>query len=553
MPTEHTPNDRPLPETATADLHGSERRFWILSAGLLVGAFLLRVYTIGRDELWFDEAISAFAVTFADWPQELLRSNTPPLYYLLLWAWTAVAGLSETALRSFSVFSGTLFVGALLLFGRRIVGPRAALWSGLVAALAPVQIYYSQEARVYALLSLLLILGYAALWRALETSRPLWWAIHSLWALLALYSHYFAVLALAPAALMVRLWPEREHTKQRWRYYFSGMSVAVLLFLPWFFWRFYFTPRSLRNIGWIRQLWESTPPLLAIPKSLEVFTLGSEYGFTSVINVKRFGLLLMPAGLRYMGLFAAFLLAVLAAAPWQDRALGLPWMTTRKAWLWTLLLFPTAAIWLLSFYQPLYAVGRYEIVAFAGYALLLGIAFAKLQSVPGKGPVLAHLAALVFFLPVCAKLALYYQAPAVARSRPIAAAIDRLVQNGDVLVLARPQANRAIYYLSRLGYRWQDEFCENAAAGRRFLCPIYSQGEIAGRRREDEEARQAAQTFMEKFTSRDGNLWVLFDRPFVAEGQLRVGPAETWLLEELQRRKLNPAAVRQAPGLFRFE
>ncbi|OGQ79781.1 MAG: hypothetical protein A3F90_15685 [Deltaproteobacteria bacterium RIFCSPLOWO2_12_FULL_60_19] len=553
MPTEEPRNAPLLTQTATADGSVSDRQFWMLGTAIVAIAFLLRLYTIGRDELWFDEAISAFAVTFADWPREILRSNTPPLYYLLLWAWTAVAGYSETALRFFSVLSGTLFVGALLLFGRRIVGPRAALWSGLVAALAPVQIYYSQEARVYALLSLLLILGYAALWRALETERPLWWAIHSLWALLALYSHYFAVLALAPGALMVWLWPERERGKQRWLYYCAGMSIAVLLFFPWFLWRFYFTPRSLRNIEWIKQMWENTPPLLAIPKSLAVFTLGSEYGFTSVVNVKRFGLLLMPAGLRYVGLFAAALLAVLAAAPWRDHALGLPWMTTRKAWLWTLLLFPTVAIWLLSFYHPFYAVGRYEVMTFAGYALLLGLAFAKLQSVPGKGPVLAHLVALMFFLPVCAKLALYYQAPAVARSRPIAAAIDQLVQNGDVLVLARPRANRAIYYLALLGYRWQDEVCENPVAGRRFLCPIYSQGGNAGRRREDEEARQAARSFMEKFSPAEGKLWVLFDRPFVAKGQLRVGPAETWLLEEIQRRKLNPAAVRQAPGLFRFE
>lgn len=213
MPTEHTSTDRPLPESAGAAGQGSDRQFWILGAALVAVAFLLRLYTIGHDELWFDEAISAFAVTFADWPREILRSNTPPLYYLLLWVWTAVAGLSETALRSLSALSGTLFVGVLLLFGRRIVGPRAALWSGLVAALAPIQIYYSQEAPSYALLLLLLALSYHSLWRALENNERLWWWATSIFSLLTLYTHYFAPLALAPTALLVWLWPERERSR----------------------------------------------------------------------------------------------------------------------------------------------------------------------------------------------------------------------------------------------------------------------------------------------------------------------------------------------------
>jgi 4-amino-4-deoxy-L-arabinose transferase-like glycosyltransferase len=558
MPTEVSQGETPPPETAAADGHGSDRQFWILSAALVVVAFLLRLYTIGRDELWFDEAISAFAVTVADWPQELLRSNTPPLYYLLLWMWTAVAGHSEAALRSLSALSGTLFIVALLLFGRRIIGERAALWSGLVTALAPIQIYYSQEARCYALLLLLLTLSYHSLWRALENNERFWWCATSILALLALYTHYFAPLALAPTALLVWLWPDRERSRQRWLRYAAALFLAGLLFLPWFLWSFYFTDRSWGSINWIKQTWENTRPMLAIPKSLEVFTLGSQYGFTSVINVKRFWALVFPDWLRLTGLLSAGLLGIVAALPWMDHGLGVPWLQKRKTWLWTLLLFPIVALWLISFHRPLYAVGRYEVIAFPAYALLLGLALAKLQRAPKIGPILAHVVALSFFLPVCGKLALYYQAPPRAQVRPTAAAIDKLVRNGDRLVLARSQANLTIYYLTRLGYRWHDGTCENPAAGRRFLCPIYpARGRAAagarGSLRAEEATQQAARKLVGELRPKDSGLWVLFDRAYLVNGELRVLRPNTFLLEEIERQNLKPVAVTGARGLFRFE
>lgn len=542
----------------TTITRGSQQRFRIIGAAVVAIAFLLRLYTIGRDELWFDEGLSFYLVTFADWPRELLRSNTPPLYYLLLWMWTAVAGHSETALRFLSALSGTLFIVALLLLGRRIIGGRAALWSALVAALAPIQIYYSQEARSYALLLLLLTLSYGSLWRALESERRFWWRATSILALLALYTHYFAPLALAPTAVLVWLWPENERVRQRWRCYVISMSFSVLLFLPWLLWGFYFTSRSWGTIDWIKQAWERTRPLLAIPKSLEVFTLGSEYGFTSVINVKRFGALLMPEGLRRMGLFAAGLLGLMAALPWMDHALGVPSLKWRKVWLWTLLLFPPVALWLMSFYRPFYAVGRYEVVAFPGYALLLGMALAKLQRLPKTGPILAPMVALLFFLPVCAKLVLYYHAPSPPQARPIAAAVDKLVHNGDMLVLARSQANLMIYYLTLRGYRWHDDVCENPDAGRRFSCPAYpARGSGAAGARgslsAEDTARQAARKLLRDLRPKDSGLWVLFDRAYFVKGELRVLPPNSLLLEEIARQNLKPVAVAEARGLFRFE
>ena len=65
----------------------------IVTAILLV-AFAIRVFRLGRDELWFDEAFAAL-VAFQPPPEifgEIARDSSPPLYYLLLHIWAFVVG-----------------------------------------------------------------------------------------------------------------------------------------------------------------------------------------------------------------------------------------------------------------------------------------------------------------------------------------------------------------------------------------------------------------------------------------------------------------------------
>jgi mannosyltransferase len=546
------------PNTNTG-IRGQE---WLCAAAgaALVGvAFLLRIYRIGQEELWFDEAFSFYVATFASWPEVLLRDNTPPLYYLLLTAWIHVAGQSESAIRLLSAVSGTLFVAAMIWLGRQIIGHSAALWSGAVSALAPIQIYYSQEARAYALVTLLLALCYGALWRALQTNGIFWWAATSICALLALYSHYFALLALIPTALLVWLWPKRKEDKRKWLRYAMSISVSVLLFVPWILWSLHVRPYSLTGIGWIQETWQQTPPLLAIPKSLEVFTLGSQADFISIINVKRFGALLMPEWLRLGGLAALALLGIWVAIPGMETQLAVPWLKKRKVWLWTLLFFPLGTLWVISFYQPVYAVGRYEIIAFPAYALLLGLALAKVQRVPKAGPLLTFIVAFYFFLPIGVKLGLYYNAPSRQLARPTAAAIDRLVKDGDVVVLTSLRANTTIYYLTRLGFQWKEGLCQNESAGRHFSCRVYSTqaapvtpADPSIRMRAGDVSREALQEVIRDLRPHENTLWVVLYPRVSDKGRLEFPPADSFLIEEIMRLGLKPVAVRHAPGLVYF-
>src|SRR6516165_7601840 len=140
---------------------------------LLVGAAVLagvalRFYT--RSDLWLDEALS---VNIARLPLSQLHTalrhdGAPPLYYALLHLWIRAFGTGDVATRS---LSGVLSVATLPLAwfaGQRLGGRKLAVFALLVVATSPYAIRYGTEARMYALIMLLVFAGYLAVLRALE-------------------------------------------------------------------------------------------------------------------------------------------------------------------------------------------------------------------------------------------------------------------------------------------------------------------------------------------------------------------------------------------------
>ncbi len=166
---------------------------WALAALSAAGA-ALRFSTLSVQSFWLDEAVTHQLVTRT--LGSMLRAiphseSTPPLYYLAAWAWVRVFGAGEVGLRSLSALFGTATIVLLALIARRLAGNRAGLAAAALVAFNPLLIWYSQEARAYALLVALCALS---LWCLL---REDWrgWAIA---AALALATHYFAVFIVVP-------------------------------------------------------------------------------------------------------------------------------------------------------------------------------------------------------------------------------------------------------------------------------------------------------------------------------------------------------------------
>src|SRR5207302_11036080 len=75
---------------------------------------------------------------------------------------------------------------------RRLVSERAGLIAALLVAVNPFLVWYSQEARAYALLALLSALSFWAFVRALDEPEPRRLYLWALVSAAAVLSHYFA-------------------------------------------------------------------------------------------------------------------------------------------------------------------------------------------------------------------------------------------------------------------------------------------------------------------------------------------------------------------------
>lgn len=214
----------------------------ILLLAIILLAFVLRVYGLGHQSLWDDEAksvwVSSWSVT--EILIEQSQHEHPPLHYLLLHYWMPLAGESEFAVRFVSLFFGLLSVPMIYRLGKALGNARLGLLAALVAAISPFWVYFSQETRMYTtatFFSLSAVYFFARIFRSHwepTRSRRLGlglWLGYVLTTVCSLYSHYFALFAVVAENLfLVALWRRYRSLMKSWALAQIGLA---LLFLPW--------------------------------------------------------------------------------------------------------------------------------------------------------------------------------------------------------------------------------------------------------------------------------------------------------------------------------
>ncbi|MGB9299671.1 MAG: glycosyltransferase family 39 protein, partial [Anaerolineae bacterium] len=127
----------------------------------ILAAFATHTYLLDAKSMWIEEGLSVYRAQLdlsrilsnVIVIQEVATHDThPPVYFILLHFLIGLAGSSEFVVRFLSVAWGVLLVPLLYAFGTRLLGRRVGLWAAVIAALSPVYLWYSQEARSYTML-----------------------------------------------------------------------------------------------------------------------------------------------------------------------------------------------------------------------------------------------------------------------------------------------------------------------------------------------------------------------------------------------------------------
>jgi mannosyltransferase len=211
-----------------------KRRRLAALAGITAVGAVLRLYRLGNDPLWLDEAASAAFVSGEYSTIELVtqlpfEDPHPPLYYLILDGWTTVAGTGEWALRAPSAVASTLAILVMFALGRRLMGGRAGLVVALITAVSPHQVAAGQQARMYSVLFLLTAISTVALLRWLDDSSWRRAALYVVPAALLGWAHIFGVFTLAAHGAYGLHRVRRDVSARRW---VAGQTVIAAALAP---------------------------------------------------------------------------------------------------------------------------------------------------------------------------------------------------------------------------------------------------------------------------------------------------------------------------------
>jgi mannosyltransferase len=196
-------------------------------------AAALRFATLDVQSFGHDEAITAGRVVLPDLRDTLAKvatsETTPPLYYVVAWAWSKPFGTGEVGLRALSALAGTAVVPVAYGAARELVSRRAGLVAAALVATNPMLVWYSQEARSYSLLVLLTAVSFLlfAIARQRPSARLLagWAAVSAL----ALATHYFALFVVVPEAIWLLA---RAGNRRRALTAVGAVVAAGLVLLP---------------------------------------------------------------------------------------------------------------------------------------------------------------------------------------------------------------------------------------------------------------------------------------------------------------------------------
>jgi uncharacterized membrane protein len=208
-----------------------------IAVGLLAIAacgLVLRLHHLNYQSLSEDEISSCYIASQRlqkIGPYLIKDSLIGPLYNLTLHWWLSIVGFGAYQARLLSVILGELTIPATFWIGNELFGRGAGIIAALLMAISQVAVMYSQDARPYALLLMLVTCATYFFVVALHSGRAApWWGFVCT-AILAIYTHYYGAFAIG-ALLVYAIICRRRYRIPAARWWGAALAAAVL-YVPW--------------------------------------------------------------------------------------------------------------------------------------------------------------------------------------------------------------------------------------------------------------------------------------------------------------------------------
>jgi uncharacterized membrane protein len=424
-------------------------------------AAIVRFAQLGHESLWTDELITLDFVT--RWSGLDLLVSLPqaqphlPVYYLVLDAWIAVAGTSETALRFPSAIFGIAAVVAIYAVGTRLLDSEVGLLAALLLAVSPFHVRFSQEVRMYSLLVLLTLVSvYFFLGIRDEPSRRHVTGFALSTAVL-IYTHVFAVFVVAAEGIYVayRLYTGRSDRLRSWAVAFAPVGLAALPMVAAILYK-------LASSGGVSYSYVPLPNLWRVVTMISTY-VGYGSGTRLIVHAVVIPLFVSVA---LIGLFRYRLDGFAASAPLQSLRNGVdlnvrPADADESVLLGAWFVVPFGLPIVLSYLVTPVFWPRYTIVASLGLFVLI----ARGLSHVNYGHLRYAMAGLLI-ISMVPSLGIYYTGDQKEQWREVGATIDEQAESGDLVLVADQITERGVrHYTDRKSLRIKGIVVEDSGTG----------------------------------------------------------------------------------------
>lgn len=194
---------------------------------ILFLALVLRLYNLGFNDLWYDEALTAYIATGE---VNITSDVQPPLYTIITSILLSIFRKSEFTLRFPAMLFGLLSILGIYKLASFLFNKHAGLIAALLLCFSPFHIWYSQEARANTLTAFLAIfIVYFFILLIKKENKLSLWVFFLLSTILGLYSGYFIILLIIPEFIILVL-EKKQHLIPK---LLICWGISILCFLPW--------------------------------------------------------------------------------------------------------------------------------------------------------------------------------------------------------------------------------------------------------------------------------------------------------------------------------